>query len=88
MDAASFSDTPDSPEARTARPALRVRSMSDLLSLVPVVLGFEPQESLVITAVAGFRPGFHARVDLPDLHDWEAGIFCFCRSINPHLVSY
>lgn len=73
MDAASFSDTPNPPGARTARPALRVRSMSDLLSLVPVVLGFEPHESLVITAVAGSRPGFHARVDLPDLCDPEAG---------------
>ena len=73
MDAAPFSDAPNSPGARTAGPALRVRSMSDLLSLVPVVLGFEPQESLVITAVAGSRPGFHARVDLPDPCDPEAG---------------
>jgi len=73
MDAASYSDAPDRPGPRTGGPALRVRSLSDLLSLVPVVLGFEPHESLVVTAVAGSRPGFHARVDLPDLRDPEAG---------------
>jgi len=72
MDAASFSDAPDHREARTGGSALRVRSMSDLLSLVPVVLGFEPHESLVVAAVAGARPGFHARVDLPDLCDSES----------------
>ena len=43
----------------------RVGSLPDLLSLVPVVLGFEPHESLVVSAVAGARPGFHVRVDLP-----------------------
>jgi len=47
------------------RPVLRVRSLPDLLALVPVVLGFEPHESLVLVAVAGPRTGFHVRVDLP-----------------------
>jgi len=69
MDAASFSDLPDQRRPRGGGPVLRVTTMSDLLSLVPVVLGFEPRESLVITTVAGSRPGFHARVDLPDPAD-------------------
>ena len=46
-------------------PVLRVRSVPDLLSLVPVTLGFEPKESLVVIATAGRYPGFTARVDLP-----------------------
>ena len=55
------------------RPVLRVRSLPDLLALVPVALGFEPHESLVVVAVAGPRTGFHVRVDLPTRrHDDEA----------------
>ncbi len=46
-------------------PVLRVRSVPDLLALVPVTLGFEPTESLVVIAAAGRYPGFTARVDLP-----------------------
>ena len=53
------------PSLRADRPVFRVGSLADLLSLVPVVLGFEPHESLVVVAVAGRRPGFSARVDLP-----------------------
>lgn len=43
---------------------LTARSPEDLLAVVPVVLGFEPADSIVmLTAVA--RQPFHARVDLP-----------------------
>ncbi len=62
MDASS---SPARPAGPGARPLLRVRSLPDLLALVPVVLGFEPSESLVVVAVAGPRTGFHLRVDLP-----------------------
>jgi hypothetical protein len=48
------------------RPLLRVRSLVDLLALVPVTLGFEPQESLVVVALDGAHPGFQLRVDLPE----------------------
>lgn len=55
-----------SAQAVSARPAvLRVRSVPDLLALVPVTLGFEPRESLVAIGVGGAHPGFQARVDLP-----------------------
>ena len=65
MDAAS-SPVPLRPALRRiGRPVFRVRSLPDLLSLVPVVLGFEPHESLVVAGIAGARPGFHVRVDLP-----------------------
>ncbi len=44
-----------------------VRSVEDLIALVPVVIGFEPEESLTLLSFAARPPGrpFHARVDLP-----------------------
>ncbi len=63
MDVSSSPALPVGPSAD--RPVLRVRSLADLLALVPVALGFEPHESLVVVAVAGPRTGFHVRVDLP-----------------------
>jgi hypothetical protein len=44
---------------------LCARSPEDLLALVPVVLGFEPAESIVMLTFDAAHP-FHARVDLPD----------------------
>ena len=61
-------------EVGTHRPVFRVRSLPDLLSLVPVVLGFEPQDSLVVVALAGPRPGFSVRVDLPPPADAAAAV--------------
>ncbi len=43
---------------------LTARSPEDVLALVPVVLGFEPQDSMVMLTF-GASPPFHARVDLP-----------------------
>ena len=43
---------------------LTARSPEDVLALVPVVLGFEPQDSMVMLTF-GANPPFHARVDLP-----------------------
>lgn len=70
-DAPDRSPSSDTPSSRPAirvrqRPLLRVRSLVDLLALVPVTLGFEPQESLVVVALDGSHPGFQLRVDLPD----------------------
>ncbi|NYG56167.1 DUF4192 domain-containing protein [Nocardioides perillae] len=52
-------------------PTYTVRSPEDLLALVPVVLGFEPEESVTLLGfpdTRGVRQGrcFHGRVDLPD----------------------
>ncbi len=62
-------DDVDSPHTahplRADRLVLRVRSVADLLALVPVTLGFEPDESLVVVGVGGRHPGFQVRVDLP-----------------------
>lgn len=46
---------------------LRLTSPADLLALVPCVLGFHPQDSLVLVVLAGEGGALHARVDLlPD----------------------
>ena len=43
---------------------LTARGPEDLLAAVPVVLGFHPEESLVMLTFAA-APSFHARLDLP-----------------------
>jgi len=45
--------------------AFKARTPEDLLAVVPVVLGFHPEESLVMLTFGG-RRSFHARVDLPE----------------------
>jgi hypothetical protein len=50
---------------RTPR-TLRVSTPADLLALVPGLLGFHPEESVVLVTVGPARDPFHARVDLPD----------------------
>lgn len=41
------------------------RSSVDLIALVPLVLGFHPQDSVVLLTFGGPGRSFHARVDLP-----------------------
>ncbi len=50
---------------QSSRTVLTARGPEDVLALVPVVLGFEPAESLVMLTF-GCDPPFHARADLPD----------------------
>ena len=49
---------------------LTARGPEDLLAAVPVVLGFHPQESLVMLTFGALR-SFHARLDLPSAPDDE-----------------
>lgn len=53
--------TPDSDPDRTV---LTFRTPEDVLAAVPVLLGFEPSDSVVMLTFGG-REAFHARVDLP-----------------------
>jgi hypothetical protein len=48
----------------TAPTTLTARTPEDVLAAVPVVLGFEPRDSVVMLTFGG-RETFHARVDLP-----------------------
>jgi hypothetical protein len=52
---------------------LTARSPEDLLAVVPVVLGFVPEESVVMLTF-GSRDTFHARVDLPHPRDDPADV--------------
>ncbi len=45
---------------------VRVGGPGDLLALVPAVLGFHPQDSVVVLTVGDAAHRFHARADLPD----------------------
>jgi len=50
----------------TPRPTkLTARGPADLIALVPVVLGFHPQDSVVLLTFGPAAGSFHARVDLP-----------------------
>ena len=44
---------------------IRVKSPADLLAVVPFVLGFHPEDSLVLLTTDGAARQLHARIDLP-----------------------
>ncbi|WP_306204842.1 DUF4192 domain-containing protein [Actinoplanes sp. RD1] len=50
--------------------SLSVSSPSELLSLVPYLVGFHPEHSLVVVAVYDHRLGFTTRIDLPERESW------------------
>jgi hypothetical protein len=47
---------------------LNVKSPADLLSAVPYLLGFRPEESLVVVGVDNSKIIVTARINLPDMH--------------------
>ncbi|HEU5042736.1 MAG TPA: DUF4192 domain-containing protein [Nocardioidaceae bacterium] len=54
---------------------LRAKTPTDLLAMVPCMLGFHPERSLVLITLGAERDAFHARVDLPDrLEDIDAAV--------------
>ncbi|HEY6935404.1 MAG TPA: DUF4192 domain-containing protein [Marmoricola sp.] len=53
----------------TSPPTYTARSPEDLLALVPYLLGFHPEESVVVLTFGAPEGCFHARVDLPDSLD-------------------
>jgi hypothetical protein len=61
--------TPSSgaPRSKAPTPTVTVRTPSELIAMVPHLLGFHPQESLVV--VPTDRPGPIARIDLPRTPD-------------------
>jgi hypothetical protein len=57
--------TADQTSRRTSHCTMTARGPEDVLAAVPVVLGFEPTESLVMLTF-GCDPPFHARADLAE----------------------
>jgi hypothetical protein len=49
----------------TGLDSLRVTGPEDLLALVPILMGFHPDQSMVVLTVGGATQPVHARVDLP-----------------------
>jgi hypothetical protein len=57
--------TSSAPSTRGTPTTLVAREPADLLAAVPVILGFRPEESLVMLTFGAAGDTFHARVDLP-----------------------
>ena len=51
----------------TSSPVTRVRSLSDLLGVVPHLLGFHPDESMVLIVIEHGHVLMTARTDLVDV---------------------
>ncbi|MGO4599473.1 DUF4192 domain-containing protein [Terrabacter sp. 2RAF25] len=47
-------------------PPVTLRSPAELLAVIPHLLGFEPQQSIVVLALRGSKIGLTQRMDLPD----------------------
>ncbi|MGH8968012.1 MAG: DUF4192 domain-containing protein, partial [Actinomycetes bacterium] len=45
---------------------LTAKNPDDVLAMVPFILGFHPEDSLVLLTLGEAADRFHARVDLPD----------------------
>jgi hypothetical protein len=56
---------PPTPGPAVGAPSFVARTPVDLIALVPVVLGFHPQDSVVLLTFGPPGGSFHARVDLP-----------------------
>ena len=59
------SENPHVPPTRVPPATFVARTPTDLVALVPVVLGFHPQDSVVLLTFGPPGGAFHARVDLP-----------------------
>jgi hypothetical protein len=57
----------------TPSTTLQARTPEDVLAAVPVVLGFEPEQSLVMLTFGG-KENLHARVDLPPPDEVDDGV--------------
>ena len=71
--------TPDRTPDRTRTPVLTFRTPEDVLAAVPVLLGFEPSDSVVMMTFGG-RETFHARIDMPAAADSSTRRSTCCSS--------
>jgi Domain of unknown function (DUF4192) len=51
----------------TTEPTMKLRAPSDLLAAIPYLVGYHPDDSVVVVGLHGRRLAFSARVDLPDV---------------------
>jgi hypothetical protein len=69
-----------------SRTTLTFRTSEDVLAAVPVLLGFEPSDSVVMLTFGG-RETFHARIDLPPPTGVDEGIALLLDPALAHGVS-
>ena len=67
-------------------PTLTARCPEDVLAAVPVVLGFEPCDSVVMLTFGGVE-SFHARIDLPATPDADEAVTLLLDPARHHRVS-
>lgn len=65
---------------RQTRTTFTARSSEDLVALAPQVLGFHPEDSVVLMTFGGGE-NFHARVDLPDGEDDQLAVVDMLRAV-------
>lgn len=70
----------------TTPTTLKARSPEDVLAAVPVVLGFEPRDSVVMLTFGGVET-FHARVDLPPPSEVDEAVEQLLDPARRHQVS-
>lgn len=72
-----------------AAPVLRLTAHdpADLVACALVSLGFEPTESLVMLTFARGRRTFHARLDLPEIHD-RGAVEAIIRALRQPAVQH
>jgi hypothetical protein len=63
-----------------SRPTYTARSSEDLVALAPQVLGFHPEDSVVLMTFGGGE-NFHARVDLPVGEDDQLAVVDMLRAV-------
>lgn len=68
------------------RTLLTVRTPEDVLAAVPVLLGFEPADSVVMLTFGG-RETFHARVDLPPAQELDEAVDLLLEPAIAHEVT-
>jgi hypothetical protein len=61
---------------------LRLKSPSELLAIVPYLLGFEPSDSIMVICLKNSRIGLTQRLDLPPVGEGEGVV----RSLMPSLL--
>ena len=75
--------TTSMPSRPVASPSITARTPDDILAAVPILIGFTPEESIVMLTL-GPQPCFHARIDLPERgEEWPV---VFDRLLTPALA--
>ena len=71
--------------ASTDRPTLHIHSTEDLLALIPFILGFQPDSSLVLVAMNRHGVPFTARMSLPTTPEAAATLSASLDTVTANL---